>query len=1295
MADERLRAVGDLEKAYKDVNDQFERSKKLVKDLTVETDNLKDVQKELLQTAKDYKDVLKSTSDPKTIAALREQQALYTKVDETVKKHVTTTKQLEAAEKKLQAERVKEIQLQKAREKAFDDFTKKELAAAKAKEKARLDELKLQKAREKAFDDYAKKELQLQKQRERAQKVINDEANAYKVLTNNTNKAQDEFKRLAAQHGVNSSQAKAARDKFEQLDNALRKVNTAARDGRRDVGRYGEAWKAAQDTLNKFGVGISIGFAAREGLQVLVEYEDAVAKFRTIVSDLSDTQFAKYQTAITDVANTTKLSTTEIASSFETIAGLNASFAETPEGISKVTEAVATLTKASKGELQPTAENLVGIMNQFDLSADQANRTINVLAAGQAVGAANIAQSSEAYKNYGKVAAEANISLEKSQALIQTVGKFSIFGAEAGTKLRGVTLRLQAANLGYQSGMFNINDALKEYNEKLAAKTTAQDKDALSQEVFGAENITVGKILASNIPLIEKFEKGVTGTSEAQKAAAINANTLSNRWEEFKDAATTALTTNEKVGGSLNVLKDGLKFVTDNLGTIISVLGKAVTAFITFKTVMFSLKMKDRIAEWYEHTKAVKETGKAAGEASSGVKNFGQALKAIGWSVAIGLAIEFANAFIKIANGAAQAERQIEKTNKAMAKGEEGANKNIENTNKRLEKRLKLLENEKRLGKITNKEFLKQREAEIKKSKEQIEGYISLVRDRRMENQKDYFKAKQDLKDLGVEVGRFAKYNANLNSAELARSLNLEAFLPEKKVKILDALDRLEKFKAGVEGTGARIKLYSDALEGLGGELQDANVDLEEYTQGAASTGDLNEKLEERESLLRQIEDAENDLIKDELERNKQRLDIQIARDVEDLQNSTALESEKAELKKLIIAQYIRDINQLEEDARKAREERDKAELERLGNLPLPPIAIPEAEDFGLGIEEETAAKRLELLKDMSKSSEEIEIEGRDFRISLLEREIELRKELGLEIYDFELELAELQRAKQEKDRKKWLDAGKRALDELAKATNEYADGRVESQQKIIDSEQKLLDTIQNSVEKGTATTDQSIAKQEEKIAKAQAEKIRMEKEKQAIEFATAAITTFTNALESGKTVPQAFGDVALSSAGLKLILDQLPKFFHGTPDTGTKGIFSDQFGAVTGVTHANERVVDAENNAKLKGIDNDTLVDSALKFMELKKNPSIDMNGYIQMMMHPHISTPIFDDDRMVKEIGSLKKEIKGVQKSIQNLKFPESNVGKILAQAMSIIDKDSKGNSIETVIRKPRNNNFGKSQA
>jgi len=319
-------------------------------------------------------------------------------------------------------------------------------------------------------------------------------------------------------------------------------------------------------------------------------FESAVASFRTIVSDLSDQEFVKFRAGIMDVAKTTRTSSVDVVQSFEKIAGLNASFAETAEGLSAVSKAAIIMSRASGDTLESSAESLVGIMNQFSLTADQADRTINVLAAGQAVGAASITQTAEAFKNFGSVAAGANITLEQSVGLIQTLGQFSVFGAEAGTKLRGAILKLQKAGLGYKSGQFQINDALVEANQRIERLGSAKAKDAALNKMFGAENISTGRILLANVELFKQFTEGVSGTSEAHKAASINSDTLNNRLKELGAAWTNIITGSDGAGQSLSYAKRVIVLLTDNLETIVNVGARVLTFFIAWKALILLSK---------------------------------------------------------------------------------------------------------------------------------------------------------------------------------------------------------------------------------------------------------------------------------------------------------------------------------------------------------------------------------------------------------------------------------------------------------------------------------------------------------------------------------------------------------------------------------------------------------------------------------------------------------------------------------------------------------------------------------
>jgi len=336
-------------------------------------------------------------------------------------------------------------------------------------------------------------------------------------------------------------------------------------------------------------VGAAIGGIAFSG-KSLMDYEDALQKFRTIVSDLSNEDFSKFEKSIGTVAKATGKSTIEVANSFEMIAGLNADFAKTADGLSLVSKAAITLSKASKDELGVSASNLVGILNQFSLGANEADRVINVLAAGQAVGASSITQTAEAFTVFGAVAKQSNLSLEQSVALTEVLAAKQIMGSEAGTALRGTLVRLKASGLGYKNGLFNTRDALEEVNAKYAKLKTAKEKDALLDKIFGTINLTTGSILMENVKKFDEFTGSVTATKEAEKAATINSSTLSEMLNKLKNSWVTMLTSSDGAKKGMNKVKNVIKYVTDNLDELVSIGINVIKFFALWKIANIGMK---------------------------------------------------------------------------------------------------------------------------------------------------------------------------------------------------------------------------------------------------------------------------------------------------------------------------------------------------------------------------------------------------------------------------------------------------------------------------------------------------------------------------------------------------------------------------------------------------------------------------------------------------------------------------------------------------------------------------------
>lgn len=351
--------------------------------------------------------------------------------------------------------------------------------------------------------------------------------------------------------------------------------------------------KGISGLLGKLGqLGLAFGGLAIATMVATanVELEENLASLSAITG-VTGNAFKAFEQQIEKVSKSQRVFTGDTAKAFEIVGSAKPELLSNAEALGTVTDAVITLSKASKDDLQTSALNLTGAMNQFNLAADQSMRVINTLAAASQAGSANISKINESLTVFGAVANAANISLEESVGLIETLGTKSLFGAEAGTALRGTILRLQAAGLGYKSGVFNINDALEEARKKSQSFGKAIERDAWMQKVFGQRNIVTGQILLDNIDKFNGFTKAVTGTNVAVQQANINSDTLKMKWKEVTDAFKNATTSTDLQSKQMRKLKDILSFVAGNMDKIVGVALNLIKVFAIYKTVMAAVNI--------------------------------------------------------------------------------------------------------------------------------------------------------------------------------------------------------------------------------------------------------------------------------------------------------------------------------------------------------------------------------------------------------------------------------------------------------------------------------------------------------------------------------------------------------------------------------------------------------------------------------------------------------------------------------------------------------------------------------
>jgi hypothetical protein len=138
------------------------------------------------------------------------------------------------------------------------DLTALQKERIKVNNQLKVTQAKLLSSREKNTKVLAKGRVQLQKRNKLLKQVAREElglVDATEKLTKARNEAQRALKNNIILYGENSRQAKQAKKEFQALEKQFQRVNTAANDGRPNVGRYGLALKGVgQQLLGAAGI---------------------------------------------------------------------------------------------------------------------------------------------------------------------------------------------------------------------------------------------------------------------------------------------------------------------------------------------------------------------------------------------------------------------------------------------------------------------------------------------------------------------------------------------------------------------------------------------------------------------------------------------------------------------------------------------------------------------------------------------------------------------------------------------------------------------------------------------------------------------------------------------------------------------------------------------------------------------------------------------------------------------------------------------------------------------------------
>lgn len=288
-------------------------------------------------------------------------------------------------------------------------------------------------------------------------------------------------------------------------------------------------------------------------------------------------------------------SAAEILDAFMLVGSAKPELLGDKEALKAVTEEAMRLQAAAKDiTLNEAVDSLTLSLNQYGAAADQAGRFTNVLAAGSQAGSANIASQAKAIRNAGTAAASANVPIEQTVALIETLAYRGIKDEVAGTGLKKFFLVLQTGADETNPKIVGLDKALENLKNK------NMDAGAI-KKMFGEEGYNTASVILQNTEMVKDFTAAVTGTNVAYEQAAINSDTAQAKLEQARNKMKlAAIDLGEKLNPALTVSTNMLTNVLKYLPGLIDWCNKWGGTILWLSTILlvYTTRLKI-ITAWY------------------------------------------------------------------------------------------------------------------------------------------------------------------------------------------------------------------------------------------------------------------------------------------------------------------------------------------------------------------------------------------------------------------------------------------------------------------------------------------------------------------------------------------------------------------------------------------------------------------------------------------------------------------------------------------------------------------------
>lgn len=323
-----------------------------------------------------------------------------------------------------------------------------------------------------------------------------------------------------------------------------------------DIDRFQKELQKTNGILNTWGAnvtktlaGVSVGFAAmqigKQVIQSLAEFEAEMSNVKA-VTGATQKEFDQLKNSALNLASAYGVTSKGVAQLETQYARLGFSTTE----ILDSTKAAIQLSRATGEDLATSAQIAGSTLRAFNLDASEMNRIADVMAMSFNNTALGLSDFGEAIKYVAPVAANANISLEQTTAMLGVLADAGIKGSQAGTSLRKII-----SDLGQGAGPI--------LTKKLKEMAAAGLSGAAAMDEVGRTAYASLLVLANNTRGIDKQTKALK-ESEGQldKVAKVVKDNLIGDWEKFTGTLDAFV---QKGSAVNNVLREIVKSATLHL----------------------------------------------------------------------------------------------------------------------------------------------------------------------------------------------------------------------------------------------------------------------------------------------------------------------------------------------------------------------------------------------------------------------------------------------------------------------------------------------------------------------------------------------------------------------------------------------------------------------------------------------------------------------------------------------------------------------------------------------------------